>query len=118
MLSLANARKLEDLREWDARVRRLLGEDEIPHYVTELKIDGLAVSLRYENGLFVRGATRGNGTVGEDVTANLRTVRSIPEKLSDAPPEVLEARGERRTVREPLGDARRSEELWPPSQPL
>ncbi|MBA3475083.1 MAG: NAD-dependent DNA ligase LigA, partial [Rubrobacter sp.] len=94
MLSLANARKLEDLREWDARVRRLLGEDEEPRYVTELKIDGLAVSLRYENGLFVRGATRGNGTVGEDVTANLRTVRSIPEKLSDDPPEVLEARGE------------------------
>jgi DNA ligase (NAD+) len=94
MLSLANARKLEDLREWDARVRRLLGEDEEPRYVTELKIDGLAVSLRYENGLFVRGATRGNGTVGEDVTANLRTVRPVPEKLSDAPPEVLEARGE------------------------
>ena len=94
MLSLANARKLEDLQEWDARVRRLLGEDEEPRYVTELKIDGLAVSLRYENGLFVRGATRGNGTVGEDVTANLRTVRSIPEKLPDDPPEVLEARGE------------------------
>src|ERR687889_175934 len=94
MLSLSNARKLEDLYEWDTRVRRLLGEDEVPRYVTELKIDGLAVSLRYENGLFVRGATRGNGTVGEDVTANLRTVRSIPEKLSDAPPEVLEARGE------------------------
>ena len=94
MLSLANARKLEDLYEWDARVRRLLGEDEEPRYVTELKIDGLAVSLRYENGRFVRGATRGNGTVGEEVTANLRTVRSIPESLSDDPPEVLEARGE------------------------
>jgi DNA ligase (NAD+) len=94
MLSLANARKLEDLQEWDARVRRLLGEDEEPRYVTELKIDGLAVSLRYENGLFVRGATRGNGTVGEDVTANLRTVWSIPKKLPDDPPEVLEARGE------------------------
>src|SRR3954453_3615344 len=94
MLSLANARKLEDLKEWDARVRRLLGEDEEPRYVTELKIDGLAFSLRYENGRFARGATRGNGIVGEDVTANLRTVRSIPEKLSDDPPEVLEARGE------------------------
>jgi DNA ligase (NAD+) len=94
MLSLANARKVEDLYEWDARVRRLLGEDEEPRYVTELKIDGLAVSLLYENGRFVRGATRGNGTVGEDVTASLRTVRSIPEKLSDDPPEVLEARGE------------------------
>ena len=94
MLSLSNARKLEDLYEWDARVRRLLGDDEEPRYVTELKIDGLAVSLRYERGRFVRGATRGNGTIGEDVTANLRTVRSIPERLSGDYPEVLEARGE------------------------
>jgi len=94
MLSLANARKVEDLREWDARVRRLLGEDETPRYVTERKIDGLAVSLRYENGRFARGATRGNGAVGEDVTANLGTVRSIPERLDDDPPGVLEPRGE------------------------
>ena len=94
MLSLSNARKLEDLYEWDARVRRLLGDDEEPRYGTELKIDGLAVSLRYERGRFVRGATRGNGTIGEDVTANLRTVRSIPERLSGDYPEVLEARGE------------------------
>src|SRR5919107_104293 len=94
MLSLSNARKLEDLYEWHARVRRLLGDDEEPRYVTELKIDGLAVSLRYERGRFVRGATRGNGTIGEDVTANLRTVRSIPERLSGDYPEVLEARGE------------------------
>jgi DNA ligase (NAD+) len=94
MLSLANARKIEELREWDARVRRLLGDDESPRYVTERKIDGLAVSLRYENGRFVRGATRGNGTVGEDVTINLGTVRSIPERLDDDPPEVLEPRGE------------------------
>jgi DNA ligase (NAD+) len=94
MLSLANARKVEDLREWDARVRRLLGDDESPRYVTERKIDGLAVSLRYENGLFVRGATRGNGTVGEEVTANLSTVRSIPDRLDDGPPPVLEPRGE------------------------
>jgi DNA ligase (NAD+) len=99
MLSLANARKLEDLREWDTRVRRLLAkaypdEEPQPRYVTELKIDGLAVSLRYEGGRFVRGATRGNGTVGEDVTANLRTVRSVPEKLSGDYPEILEARGE------------------------
>jgi DNA ligase (NAD+) len=94
MLSLANARKTEDLREWDARVRRLLGPDEEPRYVTELKIDGLAVSLRYEDGRFVRGATRGNGTVGEDVTQNLRTVRAIPDRLDDEPPGVLEPRGE------------------------
>jgi DNA ligase (NAD+) len=70
MLSLSNARKLEDLYEWDARVRRLLRDEEEPQYVTELKIDGLAISLRYERGRLVRGATRGNGTVGEDVTAN------------------------------------------------
>jgi len=94
MLSLANARKTEELREWDARVRRLLGPDEEPGYVTELKIDGLAVSLRYEDGRFARGATRGNGMVGEDVTQNLRTVRAIPERLDDDPPEVLEPRGE------------------------
>jgi DNA ligase (NAD+) len=94
MLSLANAREVEDLREWDARVRRLLGEDESPRYVTERKIDGLAVSLRYEDGRFVRGATRGNGAVGEDVTANLATVRSIPDRLDDDPPPVLEPRGE------------------------
>jgi len=96
MLSLSNARKSGDLREWDARIRRLLGpeEEENLRYVTELKIDGLAISLRYENGRFVRGATRGNGTVGEDVTHNLRTVRSIPEKLDGDPPEVLEPRGE------------------------
>jgi DNA ligase (NAD+) len=94
MLSLANARRVEDLREWDARVRRLLGDDESPRYVTERKIDGLAVSLRYENGRFVRGATRGNGAVGEDVTANLGTVRSIPDRLDDDPPSVIEPRGE------------------------
>src|SRR5919202_1872635 len=94
MLSLANARKTEELREWHARVRRLLGPEEEPRYVTELKIDGLAVSLRYENGRFVQGATRGNGVVGEDVTQNLRTVRAIPERLWDEPPGVLEPRGE------------------------
>jgi DNA ligase (NAD+) len=94
MLSLANARKTEELLEWDARVRRLLGPDEEPRYATELKIDGLAVSLRYENGRFAQGATRGNGAVGEDVTQNLRTVRSIPERLDDEPPRVLEPRGE------------------------
>ncbi|HKH11102.1 MAG TPA: NAD-dependent DNA ligase LigA [Rubrobacter sp.] len=94
MLSLSNARRPEDLREWDARVRRLLGEDETPRYVTELKIDGLAVSLRYEDGRLVRGATRGNGTVGEDVSAQLRTIRSVPDRLDGDPPPVLEPRGE------------------------
>ena len=94
MLSLANARKTEDLYEWDARVRRLLGEDEEPRYVTELKIDGLAVSLRYEDGRLVQGATRGNGTVGENVSAQLKTIRSVPDRLEGDPPPVLEPRGE------------------------
>jgi DNA ligase (NAD+) len=94
MLSLSNARKTEELLEWDARVRRLLGPDEEPRYVTEPKIDGLAVALRYENGRFVQGATRGNGMVGEDVTQNMRTVRAIPDMLDDDSPGVLEPRGE------------------------
>lgn len=94
MLSLANARKLEELKEWDVRIRRMLGEGQTLEYVTELKIDGLAVSLRYENKEFVRGATRGDGFVGEDVSQNLRTIRSIPDRLSDSPPQTLEVRGE------------------------
>jgi DNA ligase (NAD+) len=110
MLSLANARKVEDLREWDARVQRLLGDEESPRYVTERKIDGLAVSLRYENGRFARGATRGNGAVGEDVTANLSTVRSIPDRLDDDPPPVLEPRGEVYMTLEDFGKLNRRQE--------
>ncbi|HUH17331.1 MAG TPA: NAD-dependent DNA ligase LigA [Methylomirabilota bacterium] len=98
MLSLGNAFGADELREFDARVRRGLQlSDEAPPvaYVCELKIDGLAVSLRYEGRRFVRGATRGDGTTGEDVTANLRTVRVIPLKLhADPPGERLEVRGE------------------------
>ena len=81
MLSLGNAFGHDELREFDARVRRGLGrgpDDPPVRYVCELKIDGLAISLRYEGRTFVRGATRGDGTTGEDVTANLRTVRAIP----------------------------------------
>jgi DNA ligase (NAD+) len=94
MLSLANARNEEELRAWDARVRRLAGEDapEIT-YGTEPKIDGLAISLVYEDGLFVRGATRGDGEIGEDVTQNLRTIKEIPLRIEDAPP-LVEVRGE------------------------
>jgi len=112
MLSLANARKTEDLREWDARVRRLLGSEEEQElrYVTELKIDGLAVSLRYEDGRFALGATRGNGTVGEDVTQNLRTVRAIPDRLDGEPPEVLEPRGEVFMKLEDFEDLNRQQE--------
>jgi DNA ligase (NAD+) len=98
MLSLGNAFGADELREFDARVRRglALGPDDPPvPYVCELKIDGLAISLRYEGRRFVRGATRGDGTTGEDVTPNLRTVRAIPLTLKEDPPaETLEVRGE------------------------
>lgn len=91
MLSLGNAFSEEDLRDFDRRVRQTVGNQAV-RYVCELKIDGLAVSLHYENGLFVKGATRGDGTTGEDITQNLRTIRSIPLRLSR--PLSLEARGE------------------------
>ncbi|GGE79930.1 NAD-dependent DNA ligase LigA [Priestia taiwanensis] len=90
MLSLGNAFNEGDLRDFDRKVR----EDSIGDvaYVCELKIDGLAVSLRYENGVFVQGATRGDGTIGEDITNNLKTIPSIPLRLKDAIS--LEVRGE------------------------
>lgn len=80
MLSLGNAFNEQDLRDFDRRVRQSTGEN--VSYVCELKIDGLAVSLRYEEGLFVLGATRGDGSTGENITANLRTIRSIPLRLN------------------------------------
>ena len=76
---------------FDKRVREAVGND--IEYVVEKKIDGLSVSLLYENGIFVRGATRGDGLIGEDVTQNLRTVKSIPLKLKKSVP-LLEVRGE------------------------
>lgn len=79
MLSLANAFNRDDLADFDRRIRDKVGDDIA--YMCELKIDGLAVSLQYENGKYKQGATRGDGTVGEDITANLRTIRSIPMKL-------------------------------------
>jgi len=98
MLSLGNAFGADELREFDTRVRRGLGrgpDDPPVTYVCELKIDGLAISLRYEGRGFVRGATRGDGTTGEDVTPNLRTVRAIPLRLHEDPPgDRLEVRGE------------------------
>jgi DNA ligase (NAD+) len=97
MLSLANARSEEELRAWVARMRAHLAREGIEdpefRFVAEPKIDGLAISLRYEDGMLVRGATRGNGEVGEDVTHNLRTMPTIPLRVDDAPP-VLEVRGE------------------------
>ncbi|CAN5823488.1 NAD-dependent DNA ligase LigA [soil metagenome] len=95
MLSLANAFSEDELRAFDGRVRRGLGiaaDDAGPAYVAELKIDCLAISLRYEAGRFVLGATRGDGRTGEDVSANLRTIKAIPERLPE--PLDLEVRGE------------------------
>ncbi|TFD98124.1 NAD-dependent DNA ligase LigA [Jeotgalibacillus salarius] len=90
MLSLGNAFNEDDLKDFDRKVRQVAGDDAM--YSCELKIDGLAVSLRYENGLFVQGATRGDGSVGEDITANLKTIRSIPLRLKK--PLTIEVRGE------------------------
>jgi DNA ligase (NAD+) len=90
MLSLSNAFGREDLDDFDRRIRASIGNDF--SYVCELKIDGLAISLTYENGVFVRGATRGDGRVGEDITENLKTIRSIPLRLKK--PVTIELRGE------------------------
>jgi len=94
MLSLGNAFDEEDVAAFDRRCREALGEDAV-EYSAELKFDGLAITLAYEDGIFVQGATRGDGTTGEDVTANLRTVRTIPLRLeARRPPKLLEVRGE------------------------
>jgi DNA ligase (NAD+) len=97
MLSLDNAMAAGEVREFMQRVRRFLnlGQDVPLALVAELKIDGLSASLRYQDGVFVQGATRGDGTVGEDVTANLRTIRDIPQRMGGAGvPAALEVRGE------------------------
>jgi DNA ligase (NAD+) len=99
MLSLNNAFSDEEVHEFVQRIVKQLGDD-APEFSVEPKLDGLAISLRYEHGVFVRGATRGDGATGEDVTANLRTIRAIPLRLQgkgfgpEGPPTVLEVRGE------------------------
>ncbi|NCP32836.1 MAG: DNA ligase (NAD(+)) LigA, partial [Armatimonadetes bacterium CG_4_10_14_3_um_filter_66_18] len=111
MLSLANAFAAEELRAFDARLKRLLERDEGAdlEYVAELKLDGLAVSLVYESGVLTTGATRGDGTTGENVTLNLRTLRSIPLRLTVAnPPPVFEARGEALMFREAFAELNRA----------
>lgn len=90
MLSLSNAFGEEDLRDFDKRIQGIIGES--PTYVCELKIDGLAISLLYEDGLLKRGATRGDGSIGEDITSNIKTIRSIPMRLKEKV--TIEARGE------------------------
>ncbi len=97
MLSLANARSEEELRAWETRIRSHLKRLDISasqfSYTTEPKIDGLAMTLVYEDGVLIRGATRGDGRIGEDVTQNLRTIGAIPLRIDD-PPELVEVRGE------------------------
>jgi DNA ligase (NAD+) len=94
MLSIDNTYNAGELREFDGRVRKLLGKEPV-RYVVELKIDGVAISLTYENGLFTTGATRGNGEQGDDVTHNLKTVGGLPLRLrTDAPLPLVEVRGE------------------------
>jgi DNA ligase (NAD+) len=97
MLSLGNARGTDEFRAWEARLanrlRRLDIEPGELRFVSEPKIDGLAMSLVYENGRFARGATRGDGRIGEDVTHNLVTIDDIPKRIDDAP-ELIEVRGE------------------------
>jgi DNA ligase (NAD+) len=98
MLSLDNAYDEADLRAFDDRVRRGLADAGVSldtvEYVTELKIDGVSIALTYDDGRFVRGATRGNGIVGEDVTMNVRTIRAIPLRLTEPVPGRIEVRGE------------------------
>jgi DNA ligase (NAD+) len=97
MLSLANARNEDEMAAWVLRSERYLARQGVEmgdvRFVTEPKVDGLAISLVYENGVLVRGATRGNGEIGEEVTQNLRTIRAIPLRIDDAPP-LVEVRGE------------------------
>ena len=97
MLSLANARNEEELRAWETRIRNHLKRLDISaaefSYTSEPKIDGLAISLTYEDGVLIRGATRGDGRIGEDVTQNLRTIGAIPLRIDDAPA-LIEVRGE------------------------
>jgi DNA ligase (NAD+) len=97
MLSLGNARNEEELRAWETRLANYLKRLDITasefSYTTEPKIDGLAISLSYEDGVLVRGATRGDGRIGEDVTQNLRTIGSVPLRIPDAP-DLIEVRGE------------------------
>ncbi len=103
MLSIDNTYNADELREFDKRVRKALAKGEAVTYVVEPKIDGVAMSMTYEDGVFTVGATRGNGEEGDDVTHNLRTIHELPLRLrSDDPPALFEARGEVYMTREEL----------------
>lgn len=115
MLSLGNAFNEEELRRFDERIREHIGKVE---YMCELKIDGLAVSLKYEDGRFVQGLTRGDGTTGEDITENLRTIHAIPLKIKE--PLNVEVRGEAYMPRRSfmrLNDEREKNEEQPFANP-
>ena len=116
MLSLGNAFDAQDLRDFDRRIRQIVGDEF--SYICELKIDGLAVSLQYVDGVFVQGATRGDGSVGEDITSNLRTIRSIPLRLNERA--TIEVRGEAFMPKksfEALNKAKREKEEEPFANP-
>ena len=91
---MSNVFNKEQIEKWYTRISNQL-DNQSTEVICELKIDGLAISLRYENGIFVQGSTRGDGSIGEDITNNLKTIKSIPLKLLDkSPPEIVEVRGE------------------------
>ncbi len=126
MTSLEDAFNEEEVRAWFRRAQRLMPEGTVPSFVAEPKIDGLAVALTYENGLLVRGATRGDGRVGEDITPNVRTIRNVPlripvtDSLQMAPPPQIEVRGEiymPRDLFERLNEQRRDEGQEPFANP-
>ncbi|MCL4695012.1 MAG: NAD-dependent DNA ligase LigA [Candidatus Hydrogenedentes bacterium] len=94
MLSIDNTYNEEEIRAFDERVKRGLEASAKPEYVVELKIDGVAISLQYRDGVLTRAATRGDGALGDDVTANVKTIGAVPLRLSGKPPELLEVRGE------------------------
>jgi DNA ligase (NAD+) len=101
MLSMDNTYNEGELRAYDTRVRKGLGGEE-PAYVAELKIDGVSMSLRYEKGVLARAVSRGDGRFGDDMTANVRTIRSVPTRLSGSPPDLLVVRGEVYMTRDEL----------------
>jgi len=110
MLSLNDVFSKEELEAWEKRIKKLLSAETTINYFCELKLDGLSVSLIYENGKFVRGATRGDGYIGEDISQNLKTIQSIPLKLRAPFPQFLEVRGEGIMSKKVLADLNRKYE--------